>query len=92
MLKVTFSEYQVSIHAPARGATNVAKHDVDNKKFQSTLLHEERPAAKRVLPFFLGFNPRSCTRSDRTYTFKIAGRAGFQSTLLHEERPTVMSG
>ena len=77
----------ISIHAPARGATNDDGEESILSEFQSTLPHGERPSyvTMRLTPS-LDFNPRSRTGSDMQ-TSKITAIVNqFQSTLPHGER------
>ena len=55
----------ISIHAPTRGATIQIFTNGKNRRFQSTLLQEERLARPSCLIRYpLDFNPRSYKRSD----------------------------
>ena len=55
---------EVSIHAPARGATARSPSTAAASAFQSTLPHGERPGGPRRPPASRRFNPRSRTGSD----------------------------
>ena len=59
----------VSIHAPARGATERSRFlKMPQTRFQSTLPHGERPGReKRIYKLQCSFNPRSRTGSDVTF-------------------------
>ena len=55
---------EVSIHAPARGATSRDLARTYHRRFQSTLPHGERQTPGYQPPHRPGFNPRSRTGSD----------------------------
>ena len=55
---------EVSIHAPARGATTTTRRRGRRFPFQSTLPRGERQQIHRDLQRFAGFNPRSRAGSD----------------------------
>jgi len=55
---------EVSIHAPARGATEGMTTTVVTEKFQSTPLREGRPMAAMLRAVIISFNPRPCARGD----------------------------
>ena len=66
---------EISIHAPAKGATNPAGPIADMCRFQSTLPRRERHH-KSLLQFYrLNFNPRSREGSDQYnhnhYTYRL---------------------
>ena len=55
----------VSIHAPARGATSGREGQVPSRgTFQSTPLREGRPGRSGAAERCTGFNPRPCARGD----------------------------
>ncbi len=80
---------EVSIHAPAWGATRRVESTIlEHHWFQSTLPHGER----RVLPacmccYLESFNPRSRMGSDGLRRTSRSISTMFQSTLPHGERP-----
>ena len=81
------SIFNISIHAPTRGATINLVVVVKLFGFQSTLLQEERQ--KRLLYkcySIYDFNPRSYKRSDEGGDKVNLLTQIFQSTLLQEER------
>ena len=55
----------VSIHAPARGATKVARLMAADFAFQSTPLREGRRTNLNFNPAKQSFNPRPCERGDQ---------------------------
>ena len=57
----------VSIHAPARGATDWFCNAIASSRFQSTLPREGRQAGKPHLTGSLSFNPRPHARGDQTF-------------------------
>ena len=61
---VRFVNRKVSIHAPARGATDRNAVVSEIGLFQSTLPRGERPSQSRNTSFHDGFNPRSRAGSD----------------------------
>ena len=82
----------VSIHAPARGATQrLLQHGADIG-FQSTLPHGERQNGYLQVQLFQCFNPRSRTGSDRRRYKGVYICLEFQSTLPHGERPSTGRG
>ncbi len=54
----------VSIHAPVQGATQGINKTAVRYAFQSTLLCKERRHTGDAVKMEIGFNPRSCARSD----------------------------
>ena len=56
------------------------------KRFQSTLLQEERREILKLTPDYYAFNPRSYKRSDTPHVHITQTLTYFQSTLLQEER------
>ena len=54
----------ISIHAPAKGATVFRDFQAKFFKFQSTLPRRERPLTEVIIPDALNFNPRSREGSD----------------------------
>ena len=78
---------QISIHAPAKGATE--SYDEAYKtsmSFQSTLPRRERLETKRIGGKYNDFNPRSREGSDAHYLYKGVVYGPFQSTLPRRER------
>ncbi len=67
------SYVNVSIHAPARGATSAVLRCVDVvAKFQSTPLREGRPPSFVLLIIItFSFNPRPCARGDASLKYTI---------------------
>ena len=79
---------QISIHAPAWGATDKDEAETHFKEFQSTLPHGERQDCDAfTVTSFRNFNPRSRMGSDACFASTLTGRYLFQSTLPHGERP-----
>ena len=83
---------QVSIHAPAWGATGAACKVLHVQKFQFTLPHGERPSTAFVklfrskFQFTLPHGERPLAVAD------LASPSSFQFTLPHGERRTSLSG
>ena len=79
---------QISIHAPAWGATKKFFSTKTSSLFQSTLPHGERrkPFSQSARYFY--FNPRSRMGSDTKSASLSASTGTFQSTLPHGERQT----
>ena len=78
----------VSIHAPTRGATNQTSYNYDNKKFQSTLPHGERPQIGSSGNGAQIVSIHAPTRGATVcYTDGSCDNL-FQSTLPHGERQT----
>ena len=76
----------VSIHAPAKGATeNTVATYSDIPLFQSTLPRRERPLISILHHNNLCFNPRSREGSDKN-TYDLQTPCSFQSTLPRRER------
>ena len=81
-------EYQISIHAPAGGATVPAPVWITIRKlFQFTPLREGRRVAYHLSAASGYFNSRPCGRGDRIKFIAAYGRARFQFTPLREGRP-----
>ena len=57
----------ISTHAPARGATRERTRIALGSLFQPTPLHEERRLVSGASRQSRNFNPRPCTRSDRSF-------------------------
>ena len=64
MVKRSHTIHQISIHAPTRGATMTDITELYIRKFQSTLLQEERQTGEIMRCKPSNFNPRSYKRSD----------------------------
>ena len=81
----------VSIHAPAGGATGEGEAISDwTNSFQSTLPRGERPLSNGATPnLSWSFNPRSRGGSDSYLNSKAGLSFLFQSTLPRGERPTI---
>ena len=79
-------QVDISIHAPARGATVFVAYPESAPEFQSTLPHGERLVALKGGDNNDYFNPRSRTGSDSSLRSMRNGTP-FQSTLPHGERP-----
>ena len=77
----------ISIHAPAKGATNILDRKFEAVQFQSTLPRRERPFRKRLCVDPSDFNPRSREGSDELYCVLSDTKWTFQSTLPRRERP-----
>ena len=78
---------EISIHAPAWGATVETQHAISEMlKFQSTLPHGERQWYPRGTCSTGYFNPRSRMGSDGICLIEITSIMEFQSTLPHGER------
>ena len=77
---------QISIHAPAKGATHRKMQDAVSKLFQSTLPRRERLHEGGGVPFTEHFNPRSREGSDADTSRTSSQRHRFQSTLPRRER------
>ncbi len=60
----TRSAHQISIHAPAKGATRPMPQRTAARLFQSTLPRRERPNFRSLMPLRAYFNPRSREGSD----------------------------
>ena len=87
-----FTEYNISIHAPTRGATKDKQIQILADLFQSTLPRGER---RRCLPQripCLYFNPRSHEGSDAVFLSDNPVDFRFQSTLPRGERLNRPSG
>ena len=67
----------VSIHAPAWGATTRCSHDSHTPVFQSTLPRGERLCAPTIAAGLLCFNPRSRVGSDSICYPTSRGKMGF---------------
>ena len=76
----------VSIHAPAGGATYSNYRTGPGIKFQSTLPRGERRVLSAFRQFFSSFNPRSRGGSDLISSCRPSESSGFQSTLPRGER------
>ena len=63
--------FEISIHAPARGATHLPKTLFRFGAFQSTLPRGERRGVTVSNPQVINFNPRSREGSDTTRNFKF---------------------
>ena len=78
--------YNVSIHAPTKGATPVKVYIYNDWRFQSTLPRRERPFPADNRNWDGSFNPRSHEGSDR-FLYDLRHIHGmFQSTLPRRER------
>ena len=78
---------EISIHAPAKGATNPAGPIADMCRFQSTLPRRERHAQGHlVVGAKVDFNPRSREGSDLDTNTIVLPLPVFQSTLPRRER------
>ena len=75
----------ISIHAPAKGATHRIRDLQRKDRFQSTLPRRERPWNTHIQPVIDNFNPRSREGSDESLQ-KSCRPATFQSTLPRRER------
>ena len=83
----SLQKYLISIHAPAKGATQKGFFCIIFHRFQSTLPRRERLC--RRLSFYqmhLYFNPRSREGSDIIKQLKLFISLAFQSTLPRRER------
>ena len=79
---------RVSIHAPARGATEANYSDEILQEFQSTHPHGVRRAQPSLTKERTGcFNPRTRTGCDRLHCRQSARSLLFQSTHPHGVRP-----
>ena len=82
-----YTQGVISIHAPARGATqHHASPSLYNMGFQSTLPRGERHSKYWQLQVCKNFNPRSREGSDRCEFFQMFTDKLFQSTLPRGER------
>ncbi len=87
MMEQQLRNVEVSIHAPARGATTKSRGQIAQEQFQSTLPHEERHADWRCrkvgwLKFQSTLPHEERHETYKEYDFIVM----FQSTLPHEER------
>ena len=78
--------WNISIHAPAKGATEPWAWQHWMTKFQSTLPQRERLQMPQSTNLGEHFNPRSRKGSDRTGSGGAAAICAFQSTLPQRER------
>ena len=78
--------FEISIHAPTRGATLTRDTVKMIVEFQSTLPREERRGYPTSYRLSLDFNPRSHERSDYHSISMTSSKSKFQSTLPREER------
>ncbi len=62
---------EVSIHAPARGATYQITDYRESQAFQSTPLREGRPKIRIRYLTGLSFNPRPCARGDNAVLIRV---------------------
>ena len=76
----------ISIHAPAKGATRHSRKRPSHTRFQSTLPRRERPSSGAFVITPLHFNPRSREGSDGSNPDAFQQRILFQSTLPRRER------
>ena len=60
-------KFDISIHAPTRGATEKCGTDGGFRLFQSTLPREERHFRGDIIRSMSNFNPRSHERSDLVF-------------------------
>ena len=77
---------EISIHAPAKGATSLIKYRLDALEFQSTLPRRERHAHDSGTGQLEHFNPRSREGSDEDSAIAGSNCSLFQSTLPRRER------
>ena len=63
---------EISIHAPAKGATQAKAVVMEIGQFQSTLPRRERLHLSTSVPSTLNFNPRSREGSDQIDTMQFA--------------------
>ena len=83
-----YAYFQISIHAPARGATLCIFLEIPASfRFQSTLPRGERLAKEIGRIGQRHFNPRSREGSDITRLMVVISSFRFQSTLPRGERP-----
>ncbi len=84
----------VSIHAPARGATiNVDVNTCGGSCFNPRTCTRCDTCLTSDTCWTFGFNPRTCTRCDVTsLVVEYVHRLMFQSTHLHEVRQNVLRG
>ena len=68
---ISETQYQISIHAPTRGATVCCSFPLIFPLFQSTLPHGERQYNFLLSVFSINFNPRSHTGSDSRISLLI---------------------
>ena len=82
----------VSIHAPARGATDDIRKMLRFPRFQSTPLHEGRLKKYNPVVLYGGFNPRPCTRGDSLVPFPLLGQYRFnpRPCTRGDYRPTIV--
>ncbi len=85
-LPILFVHSKISIHAPARGATEVFRITPSMKLFQSTLPRGERHLHRCNRDCRDDFNPRSREGSDRGLNLNVPQQLLFQSTLPRGER------
>ena len=78
---------EISIHAPARGATRLVLSCGGYTEFQSTLPRGERHTERKLAYRTDDFNPRSREGSDHGLQTCRRSPARFQSTLPRGERP-----
>ena len=57
----------ISIHAPAKGATQIKLSNLNHIIFQSTLPRRERRKLLETMRIVVNFNPRSREGSDNIY-------------------------
>ena len=83
----TVHDHLISIHAPAKGATEIASLSTSiSSRFQSTLPRRERLLDILKLYFSSYFNPRSREGSDALQSASLLRCSEFQSTLPRRER------
>ena len=82
----TILQCNVSIHAPARGATEFSRPHERLVLFQSTPPHGGRRHTIWKEPLWVSFNPRPRTGGDMTAEAEDLRRAMFQSTPPHGGR------
>ena len=78
--------YQISIHAPAKGATKKFQIHVDKNQFQSTLPRRERRCLIHLLDSKIIFQSTLPRRERHIRGVIMARKAEFQSTLPRRER------
>ena len=86
MVGVASILYQISIHAPTRGATKAPKYEDVAKEFQSTLPQGERPAVSKLFSRIAAISIHAPTRGATISEEHVCVPSEFQSTLPQGER------